>query len=67
MIPRSSKSTAYPRMDEMLWFGGRCSWFPGARIGEHSEVEWRDNKVYPLETDGSAVEGIRFAGEIATD
>ena len=23
---------AYPRMDEMLWFGGRWWWFPGRQI-----------------------------------
>ena len=58
---------AHPRMDDMLWFGGRWWWFPGTRIDADSEFEWRDNKVYLLEPDGTAVEGILFVGEIATD
>ena len=58
---------AYPRMDEMLWFGGHWWWFPGAQIGSESEFEWRDNRVYLLEPDGSAVEGILFVSEVATD
>jgi hypothetical protein len=33
-------------------------WFPGAQISAESEMEWRDNRVYLLEPDGSAVEGI---------
>lgn len=52
-------------MDEMLWFGGRCSWFPGARISEPSEFEWKKHRVL-LQPNGSPVEGILFAGEIAT-
>jgi hypothetical protein len=58
---------AYPRMDEMLWFGGHWWWFPGRQISADSEFEWRDNRVYLLESDGSAVEGILFVGEVAAD
>jgi hypothetical protein len=58
---------AYPHKGEMVWFGGRWWWFPVAQIGADSEFEWRDNRVYLLESDGSAVEGILFAGEVATD
>lgn len=58
---------AYPRMHEMLWFAGRWWWFPGARVGEESEFEWRDDRVCLLEPDGTAVEGILFVGEVATE
>lgn len=58
---------ASPHKDEMLWFAGHWWWFPGARIDVDSEFEWRDNRVYLLEPHGTAVEGILFAGEIATD
>jgi len=58
---------AYPHNEEMLWLGGRWWWFPGAQIGSESEFEWRGNRVYLLEPDGSAVEGILFVGEVATD
>lgn len=58
---------AYPKMDEMLWFGGRYWWFPGGQIGAESIFEWRDNRVFLLEPDGSAVEGILFVGEVATE
>jgi hypothetical protein len=51
----------------MLWFADRWLWFPGAQIGADSEFEWRDNRVYLLEPDGSAVECIVFVGEIAPD
>jgi len=51
----------------MLWFAGRWWWLPGARIGPESEFEWRDNRVFLLEPDGSFVEGIVFAGEVAPD
>ena len=51
----------------MLLFADRWLWFPGAQIGADSEFEWRDNRVYLLEPDGSAVEGIVFVGEIAPD
>jgi hypothetical protein len=54
-------------MDAMLWFADRWWWFPGARIGANSEFEWRDNRVYLLEPDGSAVEGIVFVGEVSPD
>lgn len=54
---------AYPEMEDMLWFSGRWWWFPGAPIGPESEFEWRDNRVYLLEPDGSGVEGILFVGD----
>jgi hypothetical protein len=57
----------YPEIEEMLWFSGRWWWFPGARIDADSQFEWRDNRVYLLESDGSAVEGILFVGEVAID
>jgi hypothetical protein len=50
----------------MLWFANRWWWFP-ARIDADSEFEWRDNRVYLLEPDGSAVEGIVFVGEVVPD
>jgi hypothetical protein len=56
---------AYPQKDEMVWVGGRWWRFPGVQIGTESEFEWRDNRVYLLEPDGSAVEGILFVGEVA--
>ena len=58
---------AYPEMHEMVWFGGDWWWFAGRQIGEHSEFEWRDDRVFLLEPDGSAVEGILFVGEVTTD
>jgi hypothetical protein len=54
-------------MDQQFWFAGYWWWFPGARIGAESEFEWRNSRVYLLESDGSAVEGIVFAGEVAPD
>jgi hypothetical protein len=51
----------------MLWLGGRWWWFPGRQISADSKFEWRDNRVYLLESDGSAVEGILFVGEVAPD
>lgn len=54
--------------DAMLWFGGHWWWFPTASTDVDSAVfEWRDNRVYLLEPDGTAIEGILFAGEIAPD
>ena len=58
---------AHPRNDEMLWFGEQLWWFPGRRISADSEFEWRDHRVYLLESDGTAVEGILFAGEVETE
>ena len=58
---------AYLHNYEMLWVGGQCWWFPGSLIDAESEFEWRDHRVYLLEADGNAVEGILFAGEMATD
>ena len=54
-------------MDDMLWFGERWSRFPGTWIGEYSEFEWRNDRVYLLESDGSTVEGIQFVGEVELD
>jgi hypothetical protein len=58
---------AYPHKDEMIWVGGRCWWFPGRQISAESQFEWRDNRVYLLESEGSAVEGILFVGEVSPD
>ena len=58
---------AYPHMHEMLWFAGRWCWFPGSHIDADSEFEWRNGRAYLLEPDGTAIEGILFVGEIATD
>ncbi len=58
---------AYPRKDEMVWVVGRWWWFPGARIDADSQFEWRDHRVYLLEPDGTAREGILFAGEVRTE
>jgi hypothetical protein len=57
----------YPRVNEMVWLAGRWRWFPGRQITVESRFEWRDRRVYLLEPDGSAVEGILFAGELATE
>jgi len=57
----------YPQTDEMLWFDGRWWWFPGRRVGPDSEFDWRDNRVYLLEPDGTAVEGIMFVGEVSPE
>jgi hypothetical protein len=54
-------------MNDMLWFGGHWWLFPGAWIGEYSRFQWRDNRVYLLEPDGSIVEGIEFVGEVELD
>ena len=55
-------------MDELLWFAGRWWWFPTASADlESAEFEWRDNRVYLLERDGSAVEGILLVGEVELD
>jgi hypothetical protein len=58
---------AYPRIDEMLWLGGRWWGFPGRQISVESRFEWRDSRAYLLEPGGSAVEGILFVGEVATE
>ena len=58
---------AYPRNDELVRVAGRLWWFPGRRISADSEFEWRDHRVYLLEPDGTAIEGILFAGEVATE
>jgi len=53
--------------DAMLWFGGHWWLFPGSQVGAEPEFEWRDNRVYLLEPDGGAVEGIVFVGEVPTE
>jgi hypothetical protein len=58
---------AYPRNDELIRVDGRLWWFPGRRISGDSEFEWRDHRVYLLEPDGTATEGILFAGEVSPD
>lgn len=55
-------------MDQQLWFANGWWWFPTASADlESAEFEWRDNRVYLLERDGSAVEGILLVGEVVTD
>jgi hypothetical protein len=61
------ESMAYPQKGEMVCVVGHWWWFPGAQIGAESEFEWRDNRVYLLEPDGTAREGILFAGDVATE
>lgn len=58
---------AHPDMESLLWFAGHWWWFPGAWIGANSEFEWKNDRVYLLEPDGSAVEGIVFVGEVSPD
>lgn len=50
-----------------LWFAGRWWWFPARQISAESQFEWKNGRTYLLEPDGSAVEGILFVGEVATD
>ena len=45
-------------MDAMLWFAGRCWWFPGRQISAELQFEWRNNRIYLLEPNGSAVVGF---------
>ena len=42
-------------------------WFPSAQIDAESEFEWRGNRVFLLQPDSRAVEGIAFVGEIAPE
>ena len=58
---------AYSEMCEMVWFNGRWWWFPGRQISVESQFEWKNGRTYLLESDGSAVEGILFVGEGATE
>ncbi len=51
-------------MDAMLSFGERWWWFLAHRSARSRFLEWRDNRYFLLEADGSAVEGILFVGEI---
>ena len=46
--------------DAMIWIGGRCWKFPGARIDTGSwEAEWRsDGKVLLHDDTGAVIEGI---------
>ena len=53
--------------DAMLWFADRWWWFPDAQIGAEPEFEWRGNRVFLLEANGSAVEGVAFVGEVSPD
>jgi hypothetical protein len=56
----------YLDMETMVRFADRWWWFPTASIDlESAEFEWRDSRLYLLEPDGSAVEGIVFAGEVS--
>jgi hypothetical protein len=64
---RRFQNMTYPRIDEMVWVGGHWWWFPGRQISAESQFEWRNDRAYLLEPDGSAVEGIVFAGEVAPD
>jgi len=50
-----------------LWFAGRLWWFPGRQITAESQFKWKNGRAYLLEPDGSAVEGILFVGEVATE
>ena len=57
-----------PDVNMLLWFADRWWWFPTASTDLYSaEFEWRDNRLYLLEPDGSAVEGILFVGEVDPD
>lgn len=50
-------------MDAMLGFGGHWRWFPTVDTAlDSAEFKWRGDRVFLLEPDGSAVEGIVFAG-----
>jgi hypothetical protein len=55
-------------MDAKLWIADRWWWFPTASTDlDLAMFEWRGNWVYFLEPDGSAVDGVVFVGEIATN
>lgn len=58
---------AYPHNEEMVWVGGHWWWFLGRRITVESQFEWRDDRAYLLEQDGSAVQGIMFVGEVSPE
>lgn len=51
----------------MVWIDGRFWWFPQGQVTAESQFGWKNGRVYLLEPDGIAVEGILFVGEIATD
>jgi hypothetical protein len=67
LSPEQFDAMAYPHMDEMLWLGGRWWWFPGRQTSAQSQFGWKNGRAYLLEPDGSAVEGILFVGEVATE
>ncbi len=52
-------------MDAMLWFADRWWWFPTANGLDSVEFEWRNNRLYLLEPDGTAVEGTVIVGEVS--
>lgn len=58
---------AYPRNDELVRVAGRLWWFPGRQINVESQFEWNNGRAYLLEPDGTAVEGILFVGDVATE
>jgi hypothetical protein len=68
LLFRSEELTQMEWLDTqaMLWFADRWWWFPGVQIGAESEFEWREDRVFLLGPDGSAVEGIVFVGEVGT-
>lgn len=58
----------YLDRDTMVRFAERWWWFPTASINlDSAEFEWRDSRLYLLEPDGSAIEGIVFVGEVELD
>jgi hypothetical protein len=45
--------------DAMIWIGGRCWKFPGARIDTGSwEAKWRGGKMLLRDDTGAVIEGI---------
>ena len=54
--------------DTLVCISGHWWWFPTASVDLNSaEFEWRDNRLYLLQPDGSAVEGIILVGEVGLD
>ncbi len=58
---------AWQDTEAMISIGGRWWWFPGARIDTDSEFEWRDGKLYLLESNGNIVKGIEVNDVIVSD
>jgi hypothetical protein len=58
---------AYPEVDEMVWISGYWWWFPRKQTTPESQFELRNNRVYLLQPDGTAVAGIFFAGVVSPD